>query len=140
MEEEDEVPSILGQPFLATRRVIIVVEYGELPLRLGNEEVKFTVFNSHEISSPLVSCNCVQTLNISDGTTSSSYPNTKKSCLETLENPKPCKEPVKKWPEKKLLIYNSCFFSIPNELHSKWYGPYIVTKVLPYGVVEVTFG
>ncbi|RDX98955.1 hypothetical protein CR513_18064, partial [Mucuna pruriens] len=133
MEEDDEVLIILGQPFMTI-----------------GKEVKFIVFNSYKISSPFVYYNCVQTLNIFDGATSGNYLNTKTSCLGTLENPKPCKEPIKKWLEKykqhefttgkKVLIYNSCFLLIPNELHSRWYGPYIVTKVFPYRVVEVTKG
>ncbi|RDX64427.1 hypothetical protein CR513_57022, partial [Mucuna pruriens] len=66
-------------------------------------------------------------------------------------NIKPFKEPVKRWLEKykqqhdfkvskKVLIYDSYFLPVPNELYSKWYGPYIMTKVLPYGAVEVIEG
>ncbi|RDX92943.1 hypothetical protein CR513_24861, partial [Mucuna pruriens] len=53
MEEDDEILIILGQPFLATGRMMIDVNQGELTLRLGNDEVKFIVFNSHKFPCPL---------------------------------------------------------------------------------------
>ena len=46
MQEDKEVPIILGRPFLATRRVMIDVQKGELRLRVQEEEVTFNVFNS----------------------------------------------------------------------------------------------
>ncbi|XP_017604891.1 uncharacterized protein LOC108451749 [Gossypium arboreum] len=39
MDEDIEVPMILGRPFLATARTIIDVGSGELVLRVGDEEV-----------------------------------------------------------------------------------------------------
>ncbi|RDX80104.1 hypothetical protein CR513_39383, partial [Mucuna pruriens] len=84
-------------PFFATRRAVIDVEKGKLTLRLG-KEIKFTVFNSNKISSPHVSCNCVEALDNSNRAISCNYK--KKSYLETLENPKSYKELVKKWHEK----------------------------------------
>ena len=44
MEEDKEIPIILGRPFLATGRVMIDVQRGELKLRVQNDEVKFNVF------------------------------------------------------------------------------------------------
>ncbi|XP_062081031.1 uncharacterized protein LOC133785832 [Humulus lupulus] len=44
MEEEANIPIILGRPFLATRRALIDVQNGELKLRVQNEEVTFNVF------------------------------------------------------------------------------------------------
>ena len=46
MQEDKEVPIILGQPFLATRRAMIDVQKGELRLRVQEEEVTFNVFNA----------------------------------------------------------------------------------------------
>ena len=46
MEENKEVPIILGRPFLATRRALINVKKGELGLRVQEEEVTFSVFNA----------------------------------------------------------------------------------------------
>ena len=41
MEEDKEVPIIIGRPFLATGQALIDVKIGELTLRVGDEEVKF---------------------------------------------------------------------------------------------------
>ena len=43
MEEDKEIPIILGRPFLATSRVMIDVQRGELKLRVQDDEVKFNV-------------------------------------------------------------------------------------------------
>ena len=44
MEEDKEIPIILGRPFLATGRAMIDVQKGELKLRVQDDEVKFNVF------------------------------------------------------------------------------------------------
>ena len=46
MEEDKEIPIILGRPFLATGRELIDVQRGELKLRVQEEEVKFNVFEA----------------------------------------------------------------------------------------------
>lgn len=46
MEEDHEVPLILGRPFLATGRTLIDVQKGELILRVNDEQVKFNVFKA----------------------------------------------------------------------------------------------
>ena len=46
MEEDKEIPIILGRPFLATGRAMIDVQRGELKLRVQEEEVKFNVFKA----------------------------------------------------------------------------------------------
>ena len=46
MEEDKEIPIILGRPFLATGRVMIDVYKGELKLRVKDDEVRFSVFNA----------------------------------------------------------------------------------------------
>ncbi|XP_062089553.1 uncharacterized protein LOC133796087 [Humulus lupulus] len=43
MEEDHEIPIILGRPFLATGRALIDVQGGHLTLRVNNEEVKFSI-------------------------------------------------------------------------------------------------
>ena len=45
MEEDKEVPIILGRPFLGTGWALIDVQKGELRLRVQDEEVTFKVFN-----------------------------------------------------------------------------------------------
>ena len=46
MEEDKEVPIILGRPFLATGRAPVDVQNGELRLRVQDEDVTFNVFNA----------------------------------------------------------------------------------------------
>jgi hypothetical protein len=54
MDEDSEVPLLLGRPFLATGRTLIDVELGELMLRFQNEQVIFNVFEAmrHQNENP----------------------------------------------------------------------------------------
>ena len=44
MKEDEEVPLILGRPFMKTARIIVDVDKGELQLRVQEEEVTFNLF------------------------------------------------------------------------------------------------
>ena len=46
MEEDKQVPLLLGRPFLATGAALIDVKNGELTLRLGTKEVHFNLIKS----------------------------------------------------------------------------------------------
>ena len=46
MEEDEEMPLILGRPFLATSDAVIEVQKGKLTLRMEDEEVVFQVYTS----------------------------------------------------------------------------------------------
>ena len=46
MEEDNQVPLLLGRPFLATGAALIDVQKGELTLRVGNEVVHFNLDKS----------------------------------------------------------------------------------------------
>jgi hypothetical protein len=46
IEEDLEVPLILGRPFLKTARVIIDVDNGQLKVRVEDDEVKFDVLEA----------------------------------------------------------------------------------------------
>ncbi|MCI75466.1 hypothetical protein A2U01_0096735, partial [Trifolium medium] len=54
MDDDSEVPLLLGRPFLATGRPLIDVELGELMLRFQDEQVVFNVFESmrHQNENP----------------------------------------------------------------------------------------
>ena len=56
MEEDHEVPLILGRPFLATGRAMIDVQQGNLILRINDEQVTFNVFKSMKYSSGANTC------------------------------------------------------------------------------------
>ena len=46
MEEDTQVPLVLGRPFLATGAAMINVQKGELTLRVGDEAVQFNLHKS----------------------------------------------------------------------------------------------
>ncbi|XP_058006634.1 uncharacterized protein LOC131182029 [Hevea brasiliensis] len=46
MEEDIQIPIILGRPFLATVGAIIAVKNGQLTLKVGDEEVEFNLFRA----------------------------------------------------------------------------------------------
>ncbi|XP_017970443.1 PREDICTED: uncharacterized protein LOC108660694 [Theobroma cacao] len=46
MEDDVEIPLILGPPLLATTRVIIDVKNGKITFKVGEEEVVFNLFNA----------------------------------------------------------------------------------------------
>ncbi|XP_075479431.1 uncharacterized protein LOC142520314 [Primulina tabacum] len=59
MEEDMEMPLILGRPFLATGKALIDVQEGKLRLRVGEEEITFDVFNA--LKHTLQSDSCYRT-------------------------------------------------------------------------------
>ena len=59
MEEDKEIPIILGRPFLATGRAMIDVQRGKLKLRVQEDEVKFNVFEA--MRHPAESDTCFMT-------------------------------------------------------------------------------
>ncbi|KAL5572849.1 hypothetical protein UlMin_022446 [Ulmus minor] len=56
MEEDREVPLILGRPFLATGRILIDVHQGKLILRVQDEQVTFNVFEAMKFPSNVNAC------------------------------------------------------------------------------------
>ena len=50
MEEDKQVPLLLGRPFLATRATLIDVKKRELTLRVGDEAVHFNL--NHSLKHP----------------------------------------------------------------------------------------
>ncbi|XP_022893972.1 uncharacterized protein LOC111408446 [Olea europaea var. sylvestris] len=69
--------------------------------------------------------------------------------MEAYENSKLIKERTKKWHDlciqrkefevgQKVLSYNSRLKIFPGKLRSRWSGPYTVTKVMPYGAIQVS--
>ncbi|XP_073137141.1 uncharacterized protein [Henckelia pumila] len=64
MDENCEVPLILGRSFLAMSRALVDVEKGELVLRLNDEKVVFHMFKSASDSSNLKSCSAVNFIDV----------------------------------------------------------------------------
>ncbi|XP_070017285.1 uncharacterized protein [Nicotiana sylvestris] len=68
--------------------------------------------------------------------------------FEAYENANLYKEKTKKWHDNfirhkeftigdQVLLYNSRLRLFPEKFKSRWLGPYIVTEVTPYGVIEI---
>ncbi|XP_061350289.1 uncharacterized protein LOC133295466 [Gastrolobium bilobum] len=56
MEEEGEMPLLLGRPFLATARAMIDVEQGKLELRMNDKKITINVFDAMKNSSDHSDC------------------------------------------------------------------------------------
>ena len=62
IEEDKQVPLLLGRPFLATRVALIDVKKGELTLRVGDEAMHFNLNHSLKQSEfDNVDCKIVET-------------------------------------------------------------------------------
>ena len=62
MEEDKQVPLLLGSPFFATEAALIDVKKGEMTLRVGDEVVHFNL--NHSLKQPELSstdCEIVET-------------------------------------------------------------------------------
>ena len=57
MEEDREIPLILGRPFLATGRALIDVHSGNLTLRVNDEKAKFSIYHTMKFLNEAQSCN-----------------------------------------------------------------------------------
>ena len=62
IEEDKEIPIILGRPFLATGRAMIDVKRGELKLRVQDDEVNFNVFEAMRHLAESDTCFIVETV------------------------------------------------------------------------------
>ena len=62
MEEDKEIPIILGRLFLATGKEMIDVQKGELKLRVQNDEVKFIVFEAMRHAAESDTCFMIKTV------------------------------------------------------------------------------
>ena len=63
IEEDEEIPIILGRPFHYTRGVLIDLQQETIIWRLGDEQEVFKVFNPEINSSSSPICNFVQASN-----------------------------------------------------------------------------
>nr|XP_016480847.1 PREDICTED: uncharacterized protein LOC107801943 [Nicotiana tabacum] len=61
---DEEIPIILGRPFLATGRALIDCKTGELKMRLNDEEVIFNVQQSMRRPSEYTNCSLVEAVDV----------------------------------------------------------------------------
>ena len=62
MEEDEDIPIILGRPFLATGGALIEVQRGELKLRVQGDEVTFNVLNALKCPNDQDHCYSIATV------------------------------------------------------------------------------
>ncbi|XP_070041496.1 uncharacterized protein [Nicotiana tomentosiformis] len=60
----EEIPIILGRPFLATGRALIDCEIGELKMRLNDEEITFNVQKSMRQPSEFANCSLIEAVDV----------------------------------------------------------------------------
>ena len=87
MEEDANIPLILGRPFLATGGALIDVQQGKLMLRVQDEKVTFNVFDA--MNHPREEDTCLR-IDVLESLTMESFRKTSKDPLEaalTIEDP-----------------------------------------------------
>ena len=65
MEEDEDIPIILGRPFLNTAGALIDVRQRELTLRMSDESILFKMLSPSK-NSALAACKCVKALNLEE--------------------------------------------------------------------------
>ncbi|XP_070056731.1 uncharacterized protein [Nicotiana tomentosiformis] len=61
---DEEIPIILGRPFLATGRALIDCETGELKMRLNDEKITFNVQKSMQGPSEFANCSLIEAVDV----------------------------------------------------------------------------
>ncbi|XP_070054913.1 uncharacterized protein [Nicotiana tomentosiformis] len=61
---DEDIPIILGRPFLTTGRALIDYETGELKMRLNNEEIIFNVQQSMRRPSEFANCSVMEVVDV----------------------------------------------------------------------------
>lgn len=59
MEEDEDIPIILGRPFMNTCDTVIEVRQGKLTLRMGEEQVVFKLFDTIKKPTSFSACNFI---------------------------------------------------------------------------------
>ncbi|XP_039118013.1 uncharacterized protein LOC120253863 [Dioscorea cayenensis subsp. rotundata] len=117
IEEDKDIPFILGRPFLATVRAIIDVQKGELHLRVQEEEVTFNIFDAIKYPQASECCFRIDEKNLLQLNEFDEFRN--EAYKDDITNKKQTK-------------------ARHGKFKMKWCGPFTINKMLPYGVAEVT--
>ena len=62
MEEDPDVPLILGRPFMATGGALIDVQSGDLTFSVNGEEIKFSIYRPTQFQEERAPCNRVESV------------------------------------------------------------------------------
>ncbi|KAJ9548230.1 hypothetical protein OSB04_020773 [Centaurea solstitialis] len=135
IDEDEEIPLILGRPFLATGGALIDVKGGKLTLRVGEEKVVFNVFRAAKYSSRSYECYRVDDVDsISRETYSQQIFDDQLVKVQIDDETNLEKEEVMQ------LNALPTFKGSTSKLKSKWSGPFIVKNVSQFGTVELEGG
>ncbi|XP_058766160.1 uncharacterized protein LOC131639706 [Vicia villosa] len=132
MEEDLDVPLILGRPFMKTTRMMIDIDDGIMKVRVQDEEVIFTLFESmkpHKDEHDNFRINdekgeIIQVAN-------QIHKDKDKANHEGKTHHKNFKV------GQMVLVCNSRLKVFPSKLKSKWSGPFVVKEVRNYGSIVV---
>ncbi|XP_019252728.1 PREDICTED: uncharacterized protein LOC109231524 [Nicotiana attenuata] len=85
---DEEIPIILGRPFLATGRALVDCETRELKMRLNNEEIIFNVQQSMRRPTEFANCSLVEAVDVilQEEDETINVRDLLESCLMNLEN------------------------------------------------------
>ncbi|KAJ9545367.1 hypothetical protein OSB04_025074, partial [Centaurea solstitialis] len=145
IDEDEEIPLILGRPFLATGGAVIDVKEGRLTLRVGEEKVVFNVFRAAKHSSRSDDCYQVDVVDSTSEETHSQqvFDN---HLVKALTNDETDLE------KEEVIQLNAFTFKgftsdsdqqlqqkviVPGKLKPKWSRPFTVKDVSQFGMVEL---
>jgi hypothetical protein len=154
IDDDQEIPIILGRPFLATGGAIIDVKRGKLTLQVDEEEAVFSVVQPERRNSTSNECYRVDVVNpiqsepcnqqvlheqlmkvlTEDGTIPDKDRPSRKG--STFGSNKQRHEKVIV-PGMEVLLLNPRYIFCPGNLISNWSGPFKVSKLFPDGKVEI---
>ncbi|XP_058733282.1 uncharacterized protein LOC131604883 [Vicia villosa] len=132
MEEDHDVPLILGRPFMKTTRMMIDIDDGIMKVRVQDKEVIFTLFESMKPPK--------------DEHDNFRVDDEKGEIIEVDNQFHKDKDKVNhegKTHHKNfkvgqmVLVCNSRLKVFPSKLNSKWSGPFVVKEVRNYGSIVV---
>ncbi|XP_031394316.1 uncharacterized protein LOC116205794 [Punica granatum] len=137
MEEDREVPMILGRPFLATGKALIDVEQGKLTLRVMNEQITFNVYDAIKKFDDGKSCYTIDIIDelISESGEEKAGVDTMESVLRDLDDwsddDEHEEESVEKVSEIKARYYEELGTSATKPVSSLTQSPVLELKPLP---------
>ncbi|XP_031392181.1 uncharacterized protein LOC116204239 [Punica granatum] len=137
MEEDREVPMILGRPFLATGKALIDVEQGKLTLRVMNEQITFNVYDAIKKFDDGKSCYTIDIIDelISESVEEKAGMDTMESVLRDLDDwsddDEHEEESVEKVSEIKARYYEELGTSATKPVSSLTQSPVLELKPLP---------
>ncbi|XP_017981014.1 PREDICTED: uncharacterized protein LOC108663036 [Theobroma cacao] len=150
MEEDQEIPLILGRPFLATAGAIIDVREGKITFKVGEEVVEFNIFNANKHPSSTNCCYRVELIDEGKCELNSPPISEQTPIFEFKPPPPPVRveqSPTEHPPppsncpfeigQQVMLLSRSYFKLFPWKRKERWWGLFKVVKAYPCGIIEI---